>query len=370
MARRRPSVPARSAWNRLPFLPVIRGLPAARTRTSRQGTAAQPVPGRVPRVRPPRRVTVPRPVAPRRSPGRWLSLTHSGPAGSRSYEVYLPAGHRRTTRVPLLLLLHGCDQTPQEFVAATRFTALADRHGFVLVAPRQSRTYHPGGCWRWYAPAHQSRGAGEPAVLAGIVAAMLAEPTRWRIDPSRVYVAGISAGAGMALILGATYPDVFAAVGVHSGTAYRSATSTRAALGAMSGRAAPPPADPSAAFPPLIVFQGVADRVVVARNGDQVTEQWLAHDAVRAPSRPDGRAARQDHLRIRRSRTVERRSSDGRRFTVTRWYTARGRKRMEYWRIDGLGHAWSGGLRDGSYSDPRGPRASTAMWSFFAAHRL
>jgi poly(hydroxyalkanoate) depolymerase family esterase len=263
----------------------------------------------------------------------------------------------------MVLLLHGCDQTAEEFAAATRFTTLADRHGFVLVAPKQGRTYHPGGCWRWYAAAHQSRRAGEPAILAGIVETMLAEPSRWRIDRSRVYVAGISAGAGMALILGATCPDVFAAVGVHSGPAYRSATSTRAALGAMNGRGVPPPAVPAAAFAPLIVFHGTSDGVVDVRNGDQVTEQWLAHDAVRAPGG-------QDSLKIRRSRTVERTSPDGRRYSVTRWYGPRGRTQLEYWRIEGLGHAWSGGRRDASYSDPRGPRASTAMWTFFAGHRL
>jgi poly(hydroxyalkanoate) depolymerase family esterase len=262
-----------------------------------------------------------------------------------------------------VVLLHGCDQTAEDFVKATRFTTLADRHGFVLVAPKQSRTYHPGGCWRWYTAAHQSRGAGEPAILAGIAATMLAEPSRWRIDRSRVYVAGISAGAAMALILAATYPDLFAAVGVHSGPAYRSADSGGTALGAMNGRGVRPPAVPAAAFAPLIVFQGTGDGVVDARNGDQVTEQWLAHDAVRAPGS-------RDPSQVRRSRTVERRSSDGRRYTVTRWYTARGRKQLEYWRIDGLGHAWSGGLRGGSYSDPVGPRASTAMWSFFAGHRL
>jgi poly(hydroxyalkanoate) depolymerase family esterase len=263
----------------------------------------------------------------------------------------------------MVLLLHGCNQTAEEFVAATRFTALADRHGFLVVAPRQTRAHHPGGCWRWFDAAHQSRGAGEPAALAGITAAVLAEPTRWRIDPARVYAAGISAGAGMALVLGATYPDVFAAVGVHSGPAYRAARSGAGALGVMRGRGALPGTIPGRAFAPMIVVQGVADRVVHVRNGDQVIEQWLAHDAARLPSGPDAGP-------VTRSRTTDRRSADGRRFTVTRWYSRRGRKRLEFWRVHGLGHAWSGGVRDGSYSDPRGPRASTAMWAFFAAHSL
>ena len=265
--------------------------------------------------------------------------------------------------MPLVLLLHGCNQTSEQFVAATRFTALADRHGFLLAAPRQTRGHQPGGCWRWYESAHQARGAGEPAVLAGITAQLLAEPTRWRIDRSRVYAAGISAGGAMALILGATYPDVFAAVGVHSAPAYRSASSGRSAFGAMNGRGTPTPPLPGARMAPLIVFQGTRDAVVHERGGTLMVEQWLAYDAARST---DAR----DPQRITRSRTTERRAADGRRFTVTRWYSARGRKQLEYWRVDGLGHAWSGGVADGSYSDPRGPRASTAMWQFFASHTV
>jgi poly(hydroxyalkanoate) depolymerase family esterase len=323
------------------------GVPAVRFLRSLSGLQAPRSPARTPASR-------------GRTPGRWLRAAYPGPGGARSYDVYLPAGHRRTTRVPLLVLLHGCNQTAEQFAAATRFTALADRHGFLLVTPKQSRVHSPAGCWRWFDGSHQLRGAGEPAVLAGITATVLAERSRWRVDDSRVYVAGISAGAAMALTLGATYPEVFAAIGMHSGPAYRSASSASGALAAMAGRGDVVVPPPGAGIPPLIVFQGVADLVVDVRNGDQVTRQWLACDAARVDE--DGRRPRT----VTRSRTVARTATDGRRYTVTRWYTGNGRKRLEYWRIDGLGHAWSGGLRDGSYSDPRGPRASTAMWSFFA----
>ncbi len=352
---------SRAAGSAFPLPGLLRSLTAPRRRRGgSQGAAAAAL------------SLVPLPSTPRlrsklgagtgRGPtGRWLTAAYTGPAGSRSYDVYLPAGHRRSTRVPLVILLHGCDQTARDFVAATRFTSLADRQGFVVVAPRQSRTYQPGGCWRWYEAAHQARGSGEPAILAGIITAVLAEPSRWRIEPSRVYVAGISAGAGMALVLASTYPELFAAVGVHSGPGYRSATSGTAARTAMRGQAGMPPPGEGPPLPPLIVFQGVADRVVHARTADQVVQQWLAQDAV---ARPDPR----DPHRVTRSRVTEHRTTDGRRATVTRWYSARGRKRLEYWRVDGLGHGWSGGLRDGSYSDHRGPRASTAMWRFFTAH--
>jgi poly(hydroxyalkanoate) depolymerase family esterase len=343
----------------LAFLPAL-STPRRRRPVAR--TALSALPG-VPVSTPGRRTAATRPVARRRSPGRWLRASHVGPAGSRSYDIYLPMGHRRTTRLPLVVLLHGCNQTSEKFVAGTRFTELADRHGFLLAAPRQTRGHQPGGCWHWYESAHQVRGAGEPAILAGITAELLAEPSRWRIDPSRVYVAGISAGGAMALILGATYPDVFAAVGVHSAPSYRSASAGRNALGAMNGRGTPTPPLPRARMAPLIVFQGTADSVVHERSGGLMTEQWLAYDRARSP---DAR----DPLRITRSRAAEKRSADGRRYTVTRWYSARGRKQLEYWRVEGLGHAWSGGVADASYSDPRGPRASTAMWQFFAAHSL
>ena len=359
---RRPRRSGRAGRSGLPALPFLFALPRPRRRKAQprvRSSAASPVAPPAPARRP-----AVRRVAARRPPGgRWLRSTHVGPAGSRSYDVYLPAGHRRTTRVPLVMLLHGCSQSAQEFVAATRSTALADRHGFVIVAPRQSRAHQPGGCWHWYESAHQARGAGEPAILAGIAADMLAEPLRWRIDPSRVYAAGLSAGGAMALILAATYADVFAAVGVHSAPAYRSAGTAGNALGAMRARRAVPPPVSGTGMAPLVVIQGTADPVVHPGNGGLVTDQWLAHDALRSAGVRDGQ-------RITRSRVSSKRSADGRRYTVTRWYSARGRKRLERWEVEGLGHAWSGGLADGSYSDPRGPRASTAMWQFFAAHSL
>ncbi|WP_222272371.1 extracellular catalytic domain type 1 short-chain-length polyhydroxyalkanoate depolymerase [Modestobacter marinus] len=357
---RRSGRSSRSKRAALPLFPFLLAPPRKRRTAARATKAAPlglPVPG------PARRTGAPRTNPARPGSGRWLRASHSGPAGSRSYDVYLPAGHRRSTPVPLVMLLHGCNQNPEEFVAATRFAALADRNGFVIAAPRQTRGHQAGGCWRWYESAHQSRGAGEPAILAGIAAEMTAERSRWRIDPSRVHAAGISAGGAMALILAATYPDVFAAVGVHSAPAYRSATNGLQALAAMRGDGAVVRPLPGARMAPLVVFQGTADAVVHGRSGPLLAEQWLAYDAARS-------SGPQDPLRITRSRAGAPRRAGGRRFTVTRWYTARGRKQLEHWQVEALAHAWSGGLAGGSYSDPRGPRASTAMWQFFAAHSL
>lgn len=344
-------MPRRRTSSRLPF-----GLHRVMPRlTARPRRGPRPGPKRRPAVAAaPQRAPTGR--APRR--GRWLRDVAAG----RSYDVYLPAGRHRRTRMPLVVLLHGCRQTAAEFAAATRFTATADRNGFVLALPHQEQRHHLQRCWRWYEIAHQHRGRGEPAALAAIVAQVVAEDVRWRIDPRRVYVAGLSAGGAMALTLAATYPDVFAAAGVHSAPAYRSATGAAGALPAMAGRTgAPAPiAGDSAAMAPTVVVQGSADPVVRASNGDHVADQWLAYRAAAGPAASP----------VSRSRTTTGRTRDGRAYTTVRWYGARGRKVLEYWRVDGLGHAWSGGRDGGSFSDPRGPRAATLMWQFFRAHQL
>jgi poly(hydroxyalkanoate) depolymerase family esterase len=268
----------------------------------------------------------------------------------------------------MVVLLHGCGQTPAEFAAATRFNELADRHGFIAVYPEQSTWHHQHRCWHWYEAAHQARGAGEPAIIAAITKEVIAEPSRWRIDPTRVYVAGLSAGGAMALVLAATYPDLYAAVGVHSAPVYRSASTGKDALNAMAGRTVVPPPPVRGAgwqgMPPTILFYGSIDNAVRERNGQRAAEQWLAfHQAGTAslPRHPD---------RITRHNTRAGRSADARRYTISRWYTARGHKVLEYWHINGLSHAWSGGVRGGSHTDHRGPRASTAMWNFFSGKQL
>jgi poly(hydroxyalkanoate) depolymerase family esterase len=305
-------------------------------------------------------------AAPARKPARqavagtWVAGSHIGPEGGRSYDVYVPAGLRRRTAAPLVVLLHGCGQTPAEFADATRFTAAADRNGFLLAVPHQQTRHHPQRCWRWYDAAHQRRGAGEPAVIAGIVAQVAAEETRWRVDQRRVYVAGISAGAAMALTVAAAYPDVFAAVGAHSAPAYRSSSGPAQALAAMGARTeVPAPLPGATALPPAIVVQGRADSVVRPQNGDRVADQWLAHRAAAPGDDP-----------VARSRSDTGNTTDGRTYQVLRWYTARGRKVLEYWSVDRLGHAWSGGRKNGSFSDPAGPRATTLMWAFFRLHAL
>ncbi len=274
---------------------------------------------------------------------------------------------------PVLLLLHGCRQSSTDFAADSGFTAVADANGLVIVAPRQEMHHQLQRCWRWYESAHQHRGRGEPAMLTDIVAEVAASATGWRVDPRRVYVAGISAGGAMALILATTYPDVFAAAGVHSATAYRSATQGLGALGAMSARGSVSPIsaasdaasgidpgiDPAVGtMAPVVVVHGTDDRIVRSPNADRIVVQWLA--SRRAGHVGPGRIR---PLAVTRSLTV-----GGRRCLRTRWYSVGGKRVLEYWRVDGLAHAWSGGTGRAQFIDRSGPPAAQVMWEFFSRH--
>src|SRR3954471_10446332 len=164
--------------------------------------------------------------------GRWEQFTYSGPAGSRRFFVYTPGGYTLDRRVPMVVMLHGCTQTPADSAAGTAWNLLADRQTFVVVYPEQTIGDNLLSCWNWFLPEHQARGSGEAGILAGITQQVLTSDTRWNIDSGRMYVCGISAGGTMAVILGATYPDLYTAVGVHAGVEYRAASGPRLARGA------------------------------------------------------------------------------------------------------------------------------------------
>lgn len=328
-------------------------------RPARRRTAVPALPGfpALPAARTP-------PVVKPGGRGSWTEHLHVGPAGGRGYVLYVPPGLSRTTPAPLLMLLHGCTQTPAEFAAATRFNALADRNGVVLVYPQQTVVHNLNRCWNWFDPRHQSRLAGEPAILVGLVHALLGDP-RLALDPERVLVAGISAGGGMAMTLGATHPDVFAGVGVHSGPPFKSASGGRDALAGMAGRTALPTLGEIPArelgLPPTIIVQGTLDHTVRPVAADRLAAQWLE---VSNAAHGSG-----DPRRVVRSRTTSA-TTGTRTADVTRWYTTRGRVVLESWLVGGLGHAWSGGQAKGSFSDPAGPRATTQMWRFLSQQRL
>jgi poly(hydroxyalkanoate) depolymerase family esterase len=272
--------------------------------------------------------------------------------------VHVPRGLEAGVAVPLVCMLHGCTQDAVSFAAATRMNKTADRHGFIAAYPQQDRGDNQQGCWNWFLPEHQERHSGEPAWIAAVVEELVGTTQTWTVDRSRVFVAGLSSGGAMAAILAATHADLFAAVAVHSGLAYGSATDLRAAFAAMAhgadGRSGHRPARPT----PSIVIHGTADRTVAPANADHVLRQAMAANRLAAPEICDfdiRRPTSSSHGRI----------AGGHAYTRSRWTDRRGAVMHELLEIDGLGHAWSGGAAGGSYSDPRGPNASEAIWRFF-----
>jgi len=285
-------------------------------------------------------------------PERWTdgSFTHQG--RTLAYKLYVPpsvAGTPPKAR-PLVLMLHGCTQNPADFAAGTQMNSLAREHGFAVLYPEQTQHANAQKCWNWFKPQHQQRGRGEPAVLAALTQSVMAEQG---IDPTRVYVAGLSAGAAMADILGRCYPDVFAAVGVHSGLPSGAADDVMSALSAMrSGTNAAPAPLGHGAMPPVIVFHGDADATVHPRNGNSVVS------AARGPQ--NGSAST--------PRITQGSSAQGQRYTQTVY--ANGQRSVEHWLLHGAGHAWSGGSASGTYTDPKGADASVEMLRFFMAHPM
>lgn len=297
--------------------------------------------------------------------GAWEPLAIEAGGRSRHAWVHSPAGTPPDVPMPVVCMLHGCTQDAATFAIATRMNAVADRHGFVVVYPEQERGDNPQTCWNWFRRDHQARRGGEPAWIAAIVAELMGTRS---IDARRVFVAGLSAGGAMAAILGATHPDLFAAVGVHSGLAYGSAASVPGAFSAMArgggdgaerGRAAHAAMGPRACPMPGIVVHGSADRTVAPDNAYRILEQWFAADRLAGTASGD--------LDLARPAVVEHgRVDGGHAYARSRWTDARGALTHEYLRVDGMGHAWSGGAAGGSYADHRGPDAAEAMWRFFA----
>ena len=282
--------------------------------------------------------------------------------------VHAPAGAEPGTALPLVCMLHGCTQDAASLAAATRMNEASDRHGFVVVYPQQDRSGNPLGCWNWFLPEHQRRGAGEPASIVASIRELAAAAAPWTIDPGRIFVAGLSAGGAMAAILAAVFPDVFAAVAVHSGLAYGSAATMSAAFAAMArggedpttqGRAMHAAMGNRARRVPSMVVHGTADHTVAPVNADQVLQQSMAANRLAAPEARGfdiDRPTDVSHGQV----------SGGHAYISAQWRDPDGTVMHEFLKVDGLGHAWSGGAAGGSYTDPRGPDATEAIWRFFA----
>jgi poly(hydroxyalkanoate) depolymerase family esterase len=298
--------------------------------------------------------------------------TYSSPSGNLPYVVYTPLNYRADTSVPLLVMLHGCTQSAADFAAGTQMNLVAEEHNFIVVYPQQVRKNNSLYCWNWFDLANQSRDHGEPAMIVGIVQDILQNTAQWTIDTARIYVAGISAGAAMSVILGATYPDIFAAIGIHSGVEYQALKSHRGAL-TISKRGGPDPLQQGLAayeamgsyarIVPTIVFHGTKDTVINITNGDQVVQQWMQTDILASN---DTYVA--DFNAPATATTYK--IPTGYAYTVYTWQNSRGKTIQEYWKVNGLGHAWSGGNSSGSYTDSRGPSASEALYAFFMHHSM
>lgn len=286
-----------------------------------------------------------------RAPGEFIQRSFSAAAGARDYKLYVPSAPAQGQR-PLIVMLHGCTQDPDDFAAGTAMNVLAEQHGFLVMYPAQARGANPSNCWNWFEATHQARDAGEPSLLAGMTREVIGD---WQVDPARVYVAGLSAGGAMAAIVAAAYPDLFAAVGVHSGLPVGGARDLITGLAAMKKASAPggKTAGKVRSRVPVIVFHGDSDDIVHAGNGEAVLEQFL-----RPGSHRDGHAA----LRRVQERAVHK---GGRSYTKTTVLDSAGRNVAEHWELHGAGHAWSGGSAAGSYTDPAGPDASAEMLRFF-----
>lgn len=279
------------------------------------------------------------------APGRFVAGAYGNAAGMRPYKLYLPE-RRGAAAPPLLVMLHGCTQDPDDFAEGTGMNLLAEREGLLVLYPGQTQRANRAGCWNWFAERDQRRDAGEPSIIAGMTREVMAQ---CGVDPRRVYVAGMSAGAAMALTLAATYPELYAAFGMHSGVPWRAAHDLHSAFALMrrgplhgqrSGESLP-------RFVPAIVFHGDRDETVHPSNADEVVAQLRAIGPVAGSEMERGRAP------------------DGHAWSRQSWRDRAGRTRLEHWTVHGGRHAWSGGSARGSYTDPRGPDASAAMLRFF-----
>jgi poly(hydroxyalkanoate) depolymerase family esterase len=287
--------------------------------------------------------------------GKFIQATYSNPAGTRTYKLYIPSRYQGQA-LPLIVMLHGCTQSPDDFAAGTRMNLIAEENTCLVVYPAQLSEANPAKCWNWFRPNDQRRGQGEPSLIAGITRQVMRQ---YSVDPQRVYIGGLSAGAAAAAVMGATYPDVYGAIGVHSGLACGAANNLPSAFVAMrqgdlaeaSGSGDISPILKNGPAVPTIVFHGDRDTTVNPRNGDHVIAQSMRTTNLRKA--------------VHRGRVP-----GGHAYTRTIHIDPSGRAIFEHWEIHGAAHAWSGGSPAGSFTDPRGPDATREMLRFFLEHRV
>ncbi len=277
--------------------------------------------------------------------GEFLSRSYRNGSGTRDYRLYIPSGYRGEP-VPFVVMLHGCTQSPEDFAAGTRMNKHAEERTCLVAYPEQSAAANSSRCWNWFRPEDQQRGYGEPALIAGITRQVMSD---FAVDRARVYIAGLSAGGAAASIMGSAYADLYAAIGIHSGLAAGSAQDMPSAFAAMRHGGQVRQAAGRAPIVPTIVFHGDQDRTVNPQNAELILAQAATGIEL--------------EKRVERDQVF-----GGHAYTRTRYIDRAGSVLLELWVVHGEGHAWSGGSRDGSYTDPNGPDATREMLRFFGYH--
>jgi poly(hydroxyalkanoate) depolymerase family esterase len=321
--------------------------------------------------------------------GSFTKHTFSSADGSRDYWVYLPAGTWKGPR-PMVVYLHGCNETAEQAAAASHFDRVADQRGFVVVYPQQAVTAGSSapladgngiGCWNWFLPQDQSRDAGEPAIIAGITRTVAASA---HVDTSRIYVEGVSAGADMSVILGATYPDLYAAVGVVAGCAY-------ATCGDASGALTYQAMDARARVVPIFIENGTADTLNNMGMATGLLGSWLGADDLADDGAMNGSVSRlpastqnygfdqtpqpgSGDLCIHNNTLTCPGGAIGFQstypYTVATYDDTAGCDIAEFWTIHFMEHAHPDAPGDGPYTDPLGPDVTAASYDFFSQHSI
>jgi poly(hydroxyalkanoate) depolymerase family esterase len=326
--------------------------------------------------------TLAAPHAAAAEPGTFTESSYGTGADAREFWTYVPSSAPTQPRA-LVVALHGCTQTAPDFATGSRWNALAEAAGFVVVYPEQSAAANGTQCWNWFLPEHQVRGAGEPGTIAGITQQAIAAHG---IDPSRVYVTGVSAGADMTAILAATYPDLYAAVAPFAGCAYSTCAD-------VAGTLAYAQMGPRARVVPAMVMQGTADVLNNFALGETLAAQAvatndLADDGEDNDSVPD-QPTSTEHVGLDESfvsnagtagDTCVRNhqfpcaggvvGAESYPYSIERHADATGCSVVDFWIVHGLGHDYPGGDPAGTFTDPIGPDATREIWKFFGQHRL
>ena len=301
------------------------------------------------------------------SAGTWVSGSAKTGAGSLQYKLWIPSVYKKEKAVPLMLMLHGCTQNAEALASLSGINELSEKNNFLVVYPEQSTAANPLKCWNWFDPKHQARDAGEPSLIAAVIQDVR---TSLKVDNQRIFVAGISAGGAMAVVMAATYPDIFAGVGVIAGTEFKAATGVQGGLAAMKSGGPDPNQQGLLAFEsissaapqkkriPLIAFQGAKDPYVNPMNVDQLITQWAQTNDYLDDQKDN------DSMSVKPATESKGVVPNGYGYTKYTYNDSSGRLLMEKWIVDDLGHAWPGSKIADQFADAKGPDATTEIWRF------